>query len=77
MSPVIFNFFLNVKFKYIIYTFIPYLDFSIFKDAYSILMLNMKYNMNFNILLGIITLIIYSIVFLLLSLFIFNEKDYY
>ena len=77
MSPVIFNFFLNVKFKYIIYTFIPYLDFSIFKDAYSVLMLNMEYNMNFNMTLGIIVLTIYSIMFLLSSLFIFNEKDYY
>lgn len=77
MSPVIFNFFLNIKFKYIIYTFIPYLDFSIFKNPYSILMLNIEYNINFNMLYGVVILIIYSIMFLLSSLFIFNEKDYY
>ena len=77
MSPVIFNFFLNIKFKYIIYTFIPYLDFSIFKNPYSILMLNIEYNINFNMFYGVVILIIYSIMFLLSSLFIFNEKDYY
>ena len=77
MSPVIFNFFLNIKFKYIIYTFIPYLDFSIFKNPYSILMLNIEYNINFNMFYGVVILIIYSIMLLLSSLFIFNEKDYY
>ena len=54
MSPVIFNFFLNIKFKYIIYTFIPYLDFSIFKNPYSILMLNIEYNINFNMFYGVV-----------------------
>ena len=77
MSPVIFNFFLNIKFKYIIYTFIPYLDFSIFENPYSILMLNIEYNINFNMFYGVVILIIYSIMFLLSSLIIFNEKDYY
>ncbi len=77
MSPVIFNFFLNIKFKYIIYTFIPYLDFSVFKDIYSIYLLNIEYNMNFNMMTGIIMLFIYSLLFIVISLYVFNKKDFY
>ena len=77
MSPVIFNFFLNIKFKYIIYTFIPYLDFSIFKDIYSIYLLNIEHSMNFNRLFGIIILIFYSLFFIMISIKIFNKKDFY
>lgn len=77
MSPVILNFFLNIKFKYIIYTFIPYLDFSIFKDIYSIYLLNIEYSMNFNKVLGIIILLIYSLLFMIISIKIFNKKDFY
>lgn len=77
MSPVILNFFLNIKFKYIIYTFIPYLDFSIFKDIYSVYLLNIEYNMNFNIIFGIIILLIYSLFFILISIKIFDKKDLY
>ncbi len=77
MSPAIFNFFLNIKFKYIIYTFIPYLDFSIFKDFYSIYLLNIEYNMNFSRILGIIVLLLYSLVFIIISIKIFNRKDFY
>ena len=77
MSPIILNFFLNINFKYIIYTFIPYLDFSIFKNAYSILMLNIEYNMNFSITLGIIILNIYNLFFAIISLYIFSRKDFY
>ena len=77
MSPVILNFFLNIKFRYIIYTFIPYLDLSIFKNIYSILMLNIKYKINFSMFNGIIVLLIYNILFIFLSLIIFNKKDFY
>ena len=77
MSPVILNFFLNIKFKYIIYTFIPYLDFSIFKNAYSISTLNAEYNMNFSMSNGIIILLIYNLLLLFFSLIIFNKKDFY
>ncbi len=77
MSPVILNFFLSIKFKYIIYTFIPYLDFSIFKDIYSIYLLNIEYNVNFNIFLGIIILLTYSLFFIIISIKIFNKKDFY
>ena len=77
MSPVIFNFFLNMKFKYIIYTFIPYLDFSIFKDIYSIYLLNVEYNLNFNMFIGTTVLLIYSLLFILISIKMFNKKDFY
>ena len=77
MSPVIFNFFLSIKFKYIIYTFIPYLDLSIFKNIYSIYLLNIEYNINFNIFLGIIILLTYSLFFIIISIKIFDKKDFY
>ncbi len=77
MSTIIFNFFLSIKFKYIIYTFIPYLDLSIFKDIYSTYLLNIEYNINFNIFLGIAILLTYTLFFIIISIKIFDKKDFY
>ena len=65
----------TIKWTFIEYTFLPYMDLSIFSDLDNIKMINDIYNINLNIKTGNIILIIYSIIFLILTLVIFKNKD--
>lgn len=67
------QFLLLFKLKFIEFTFLPYLDFTIFKNYFDIINLNIMYGVNLNLISGIIILIIYSIIFYLLSYFFINR----
>lgn len=62
------------KLKLLEFTFLPYLDFTIFNNYVDIINLNIIYGVNFNLINGIIILIAYSILFYLVSCF-FIRKD--
>lgn len=57
------------------YTFLPYLDFSIFDDINSINLTNIEFNTHLNIKSGIILDLSYFMLFFVGGLLLFNEKD--
>lgn len=62
------------KLKFIAFTFLPYLDFTIFNNYVDIINFNIMYGVNLNLINGIIILIVYSILFYFIS-FLFINKD--
>lgn len=75
MSTLIFQLLLNIDITLIQYTFLPYLDLSIYDEMYSILLLNINYDINLNLNTGKIILLIYGIIFYIFSIIFFNKKD--
>lgn len=75
MSTLIFQFLLSINLNLIEYTFLPYLDLTIYKDIYNLYLINIRYDINLSIKKGIIILCIYLIIFNLGSIFLFNKKD--
>ncbi len=57
------------------YTFLPYMDFSIFRDLNYLKLINNELNVTLSIKNGIIILLTYSLLFIFLSFNIFNKKD--
>ena len=57
------------------YTFLPYIDFSIFKDLNYIRLISSELNVTLTINNGIIILLTFSLLFIFLSFNIFNKKD--
>ena len=62
-------------FNFIKFTFLPYLDFSIFDDPVNLANFNLTYNTNFNIKSGALIDTLYTIAFLALGCFTFLRKD--
>lgn len=73
VAGTISQFLLLFRLKFIEFTFLPYLDFTIFKNYTDIINLNIMYGVNLNLIRGIIILIIYSILFYLVSYFCINR----
>lgn len=71
LSQVLFG----IGFTYIEYTFLPYMDFSIFNDVESLSLMNSELGINLSISSGLYINIIYSVLLFLLGLFIFAKKD--
>lgn len=71
ISQILFGY----KFNIIEYTFLPYLDFSIFKDKRAIDMMNRELNINLNINKAIVMNAIYTIIFYFVGNYKFNKKD--
>lgn len=65
----------DIKMKFIEYTFLPYLDFSIFDDKEILLMMNRVYNINLSLKNGVIINIVYSYLFYIIGNNIFIKKD--
>lgn len=65
----------GLNFKIIEYTFLPYLDLSLFNDKSLIIDMNKLYGINLSVNNGIIIDIIYSIILLIFGTFKFNKKD--
>lgn len=65
----------GLNINYIEYTFLPYLDFSIFNDKLFVLEMNKELNTHLNIKIGIIIDLLYFILFVILGCFKFNNKD--
>lgn len=65
----------GIKINIIEYTFLPYLDFSIFNDKLVINNMNSELGIHLSLYRGIIIDIIYFVLFFILGLYKFNKKD--
>lgn len=72
---VIFQWLLEYKIRFLMYTFLPYLDYTIFNDKLNINLFNMKYNTNLSLCNGNVILIITLVIMYTLSLILFIKKD--
>ena len=70
----IFQLLLSYDIDFILYTFIPYLDFSIFNDL-SYLDINEVFNVFISIRNGIIIDVVYFLILYFIGNFIFIKKD--
>jgi len=66
---------LNFRVKLLTYTFIPYMDFTIFNNEIEVIKYNMMYGINLNVKNGILILLFYLIIFILFSFYSFIKKD--
>lgn len=66
---------LDVKFKYVEYTFLPYMDFTFYNDENTIEIMNKTYNINLSIKNGVYINIIYTYLFYIIGKQIFIKKD--
>lgn len=71
ISQVLFG----LGFNIIEYTFLPYLDYSIFNDKLLILNMNNELNTNINLKMGIVLDILYFFLLLFLGMLKFQKKD--
>ena len=67
--------FLDLKIKVVEYTFLPYLDFTIFKDKVTLILYNIERDINLSFVNGTFIIIIYSIIILLLCSLIFRRRE--
>jgi len=67
--------FFGFKIRFLEYTFLPYLDFTIFNNIIDVINFNMMYGVNINMWSGIIILCVNIILFIIISLLIFIKKD--
>ena len=74
-GSLITEYLLNLKLKIVEYTFLPYLDFSIFDNKVNLILYNMESDINLNLMSGIIIIIIYTILFLIASSMIFKKRE--
>lgn len=74
-SNLLTELFLLLKFRFIIYTPLPYIDFTIFNNTEIVNEFNNIYNINLNLNNGIIIILLYSLLTLTINIIIFNKKD--
>ncbi len=67
--------FFGIKMNFIEYTFLPYLDFSIFKDNNILNEMNNELGIHLSLSRGIIIDVIYFVIFLISGIIKFNKKD--
>lgn len=66
---------LDIKFRQVEYTFLPYMDFTFFDDKNTIKFMNKTYNIKLSIKKGIYINAIYSYIFYIIGKYIFIKKD--
>ena len=66
---------LDVKCNVVEFTFLPYMDFTLFDDIESINLLNENYKINLSIKKALIINIIFTYIFYKIGEYIFNKKD--
>ena len=66
---------LDINIKQIEFTFLPYMDFTLFDDSETLKLLNQTYKINLSVKKGIIINLISTIIFYKIGEFIFNKKD--
>ncbi len=74
-SLVITQILLDIKFKYVEFTFLPYLDFTLFNDIETIKSLNEYHKINLSIEKGIYINVMFSFIFYKIGNYIFIKKD--
>lgn len=72
---VLATFLLSINVSLVEYTFLPYLDFTIFNDKLNIVNFNIENNCNLSILKATCILLIYAIIIYIPTTFIFTKKD--
>lgn len=72
---VIFQWLLEYKFRFLMYTFLPYLDYTIFNDKLDIILFNMQYGTNLSLFNGNFILAFTLIIMFILSLMLFIKRD--
>lgn len=65
----------EIHFKFIEYTFLPYLDFTLFDDIDNLKLLNNEFNTSLSLKRGVLIDIIYTFIFYLLGSLSFIRKD--
>lgn len=75
ISNLIAQIFFGFGYTIIQYTFLPYMDFSIFKDTNYLRLMSNELNVVLSVKSGVIILIVFSLLFLILSFNIFVKKD--
>lgn len=66
---------LDINITQIEFTFLPYIDFTLFDDSETLKLLNQTYKINLSVKKGIIINLISTIIFYKIGEFIFNKKD--
>lgn len=66
---------LDINVTQIEFTFLPYMDFTLFDDSETLKLLNQTYKINLSVKKGIIINLISTIIFYKIGEFIFNKKD--
>ena len=74
-GTIIFQLFLKIKLNFIQYTFMPYLDMSLYTNPLNIFDINFTYGVSLGLLSGLLILIANYVVFYMLSVIIFNKKN--
>lgn len=75
-STFITELFIKMKLRFITFTFIPYMDFSIFQNKFNLILYNIENNINLGIKNGVIIIIITSIILLILSNVLFRKREF-
>ena len=65
----------GIEFNFIEYTFLPYLDYSLFNDKVILNNMNSELGIHLSIYRAVIIDIVYSIIFFVIGLVKFNKKD--
>lgn len=72
---VIFQWLLEYKIRFLMYTFLPYLDYTIFNDKLNIILFNMQYGTNLSLFNGNFILAFTLIIMFIFSLMLFIKRD--
>lgn len=75
LSGTISELLFSINWTFIEYTFLPYMDLSIFLEPINIISINELFNINLSLSTGNIILLIYSLVFIISTLLIFEKQD--
>ncbi len=71
----IFQWLLNFDISFLMYSFLPYLDYTIFNDRLSLVEFNMQFGTNLSLFNGNLLLFVYAILGFVISSLIFLKKD--
>ena len=74
-SLLLLQIFLDIKLNIVEYTFLPYMDFTLYDDKLTVQQMNELYNINLSIKNGIMINLIYSLLFYKVGETIFIKKD--
>lgn len=72
---VVFQWLLEYKIRFLMYSFIPYLDYTIFDDKLNIVLFNIEHGTNLSIFNGNVMLMLYFVIAFFVSLWFFLKRD--
>ena len=74
-SSLITDLFLQMKIRIIEFSFLPYVDYTIFTNKTSLILYNIENGININVNTGLIIIVIYSLFMLILTISIFKKRE--